>query len=99
MPCHASFVTDELPIDEALCGIECDGCTFIENVSATGGPNSCTFEWTISRTGCSKNPDGDFSGSKTLGCPGSHEELFYCDPQQVCARLKLTLKCKGTGAV
>jgi hypothetical protein len=99
MSCVPSFETEYLPINPSLCGATCRGCQFNAVVSTSCTEDGCSFNWTVNRSQCTSQPDADFSGSATLAPGDTRQVDFYCDPQESCARFRLTLGCTVNAGV
>lgn len=99
MSCTPSYETEDLPVNPAICGTPCQGCDFDAIVAASCQGGSCSFRWTVQRTGCANSPDDTFAGSATLS-PGENRNVdFYCDGAEACARFRLKLMCTAGSPV
>lgn len=81
-------------IEQGGCATACQGCVWTSEVSTETVGTSCKFTWTVNRNNCSFSSNAEFTGTTTVPCAETHDEVFYCDSAGTCPGYKLSFVSK-----
>lgn len=81
------------PLPGPSCVAPCEGCTWTKSCTVSSGPDGCEWSYSVSRSGCTNNPDDSWTDSGFLPCGKRKTVEFPCDPGGSCVGLVLTISC------